>query len=373
VRLDGREQLVRASADGRLAVRGSGVRTIAVTLLPLPGRNRLAGAALEVEELTLAGHDLPRPAARVTRPCGAGPALQVDGSTVATRVDGPRSALWGQGDLVWAACAPARLASGPTHDVVVRGDEALRPASVRLQSRAPAAQVAGDGALTTVPLRTDSPTHLTGPVVAGPQRLLALAMNSNAGWEATLDGSALTPVVVDGFRQGFVLPAGASGTVDVAFTPDRPYRLALGAGLALALLLFLAAVVPDRSRRVDPPAGDPGTAPRLVLVASGTLVFALVVAGPWAALIAGLVLVALVLRRSDADLPVALAVVGLVGAAGALVAVTSTAGRTQPWVEATVTLAVIAAGVLAGAAPVVPPSAWQDLRRRRGSATPGTG
>ena len=36
------------------------------------------------------------------------------------------------------------------------------------------------------------------------------------------------------------------------------------------------------------------------------------------------------------------------------------------------TLVVIAAGVLAGAAPVVPPSAWQVVRRRRGSATPGS-
>ena len=143
-----------------------------------------------------------------------------------TRLDGPRSALWGQGDLVWAACAPATLAPGATHDVVVRGDEALRPATVRLRATGSAAQVAG--ALTAVPLRTDSPTHLTGPVAAGPQRLLALAMNSNAGWEATLDGASLTPVVVDGFRQGFVLPDGASGTVDVTFAPDGPYRLALG-------------------------------------------------------------------------------------------------------------------------------------------------
>ena len=224
-----------------------------------------------------------------------------------------------------------------------------------------------------MPLSTDSPTHLTGPVAAGPQRLLALAMNTNAGWEATLDGAALTPVVVDGFRQGFVLPAGASGRVDVTFAPDAPYRLALGAGFVLALLLLVAAVVPDRSRRVDPPAGDPGPGARPVLVAGGTLLFALVVAGPWAALAAGLALVALRLRRTDADWPVALAVVVLLGAAGCWSPSPSTAGRTQPWVEATVTLAVIAAGVLAGAAPVVPPSASRGVRRRRGSATPGTG
>ena len=50
VRLDDREQLVRASADGRLAVQGNGVREVAVTVLPLPGRKRWACAALEVED-----------------------------------------------------------------------------------------------------------------------------------------------------------------------------------------------------------------------------------------------------------------------------------------------------------------------------------
>jgi arabinofuranan 3-O-arabinosyltransferase len=372
VRLDDREQLVRASADGRLDVQGNRVRTIAVTMLPLPGLKRLAAAALELEELTLAGHDLPRPAGRVTRPCGAGPELEVDGRRIPTRLDGPRSALWGQGDLVWVACAPALLAPGPTHDVVVRGDEAFRPATARLQSPGVGAQPSGS-LLTTVPLTTESPTHLTGPVASGPQRLLALARNSNVGWEATLDGVPLAPVVVDGFRQGFVLPASGSGTLDVTFAPDAPYRLALAAGFVLALLLLVAAGVPDRARRVDRPAGDPAGAARPVLVATGTIGFALVVAGPWAALTAGLVLVALRLRRTDADGPVALAVVALVGAAGLLVAVTSSAGRTQPWVEAAVTLAVIAAGVLAGAAPVVPPSASRDARRRHGSAMPGTG
>ena len=137
--------------------------------------------------------------------------------------------------------------------------------------------------------------------------------------------------------------------------------------------MFLAAVLPDRSRRVDQPAADAGTTVRPVLVATGAVLFALVVAGPWAALAAALVLAALRLRRTDADWPVAIAVVALVGAAGLLVAVTDPAARTQPWVEATVTLAVIAAGVLAGAAPVVPPSASRGARRPRGSATPGTG
>jgi len=369
VRLDGHEQVVRASADGRLAVRGQDVRTVAVTMLPLPGPKRLAAAALEVEELTLAGHHVPRPAQRVSRPCGEGPALEVDGATTATRLDGPRSALWGDGDLRWTACAPVVLGSGPEHDVVVRGDGAFRPGSVLLRAQGSGA---GSGSLTAVPLTTSSPTHLGGTVGAGPQRLLALAMNHNGGWEATLDGVALAPVVVDGFRQGFLVPAGAAGALDVEFAPDSSYRWALGGGLLLAMLLLAGLLVPDRSRRRVRAAGRPGTPAPAVAVA-GILFFALVLAGPWAVLAAAAALVALRVRRTDADWPVALGVVALVGGAGVLAAVTDPSRPTRPWVEAAVSLAVIAAGVLAGAAPVVPPSAWRVARRGRGSATPPAG
>jgi len=373
VRLDGDVQVVRASVDGRLAVRADDVSTVAVTVLPPPGRDRAAAAALELEEVGLVGSDLPHPAARVTRPCGEGPSLEVDGTPVATRLDGPRSALWGEGDLVWTACAPVALGAGPTHAVVVRGDEALRPAAVTLRAEGSGSRVAGAGT-TPVPVAPVSATHLAGTVPAGPQRLLALAMNSNAGWVATLDGVALTPVVVDGFRQAYVLPEGAIGTLDIVFAPDAAYRWALGVGLLLVLLLPLALLVPERGPRpVVPAAGRPEVRARPVVVAAGTLGFAFVVAGPWAALAAAGALGALLLRRTDSDSRVAVAVVGLVTGAGVLVALTDPAYQARPWVEATASVAVIAAGVLAGAAPLVPPSAWPGARRRRGSARRGTG
>ncbi|HSO65682.1 MAG TPA: alpha-(1-_3)-arabinofuranosyltransferase family protein, partial [Ornithinibacter sp.] len=369
VRLDDRELIVRASADGRLAVSGSDVSTVSVAVVPLVGPTRSAPASLEVEEVSLAGADLPRPAERITRPCGEGPVLTVDGASTPTRLDGPRSALWGEGDLRWSACAPVVLASGPHHDVEVRGTPALRPASVSL--------VTPDAAPVPPPVAADvtaqGPTHLTSTVATGPQRLLALAMNHNVGWEASLEGEALAPVVVDGFRQGFVLPDGVAGQLEVRFAPDGPYRWALGLGLLLTLLVPLGLLVPDRSRRPAAAAGDPDAVPRPVVVAVVATGGALLVAGPWAAVAAGLALGALHLRRDPRDEVTAVVVVGLVTASGALAAVTDPSRPTLPWVEAVVTLAVTAAAVLAGAGPVVRPSAWPGARRRRGSATPGPG
>ena len=373
VRLDDAVQVVRPSADGRLDVQGDDVSTVAVTVLPLPGRQRTQAAALELAEIDIVGADLPRPPAEVTRPCGRGPGLTVDGTTVPTRLDGPRSALWGEGHLAWTACAPVLLDAGPTHDVVVRGDDALRPATVALRASGTTPD-AGDGAVTTpVPASFVTPAHVAGTVEDGPQRLLALAMNHNPGWRGTLDGVALAPVVVDGFRQGFVLPEGASGALDVVFAPDATYRWALGLGILLVLLLPVALLVPERTRRAVPPAGSPDAVARPVVVAVGTLAFAGIVGGPWAALTAAAVLVALRWRRSGSDVPVAVAVVVLVAGAGVLVALTDPAQQARAWVEATVSVAVTAAAVLAGAAPLVRPSAWPAARRRRGSATPGTG
>ena len=361
VRLDGREQVVRASADGRLAVRGQDVRTVAVTVLPLPGRKRLAAAALEVEELTLAGHDLPRPAAAGLASLRAGPGTRGRRHHDA---DPPRrSALraLGRGRPALDGVRPrrARLRAGARRRRARRrGVPPGLGASAGAGVRVPAPV-----SLTAVPLTTSSPTHLSGTVGAGPQRLLALAMNHNGGWEATLDGVALTPVVVDGFRQGFVVPAGAAGALDVEFAPDSSYRWALGGGLLLALLLLAGLLVPDREPSPCPGGRPPGDA------RAGGRRRGDPLRSPWSwpdrgpcspppprSSPCGV-------RRTDADWPVALGVVALVGGAGVLAAVTDPSRPTRPWVEAAVTLAVIAAGVLAGAAPVVPPSAWRVARR----------
>src|SRR5207244_3463776 len=72
--------------------------------------------------------------------------------------------------------------------------------------------------------------------------LLTVPENANAGWTATLAGKRLAPMRADGWAQGWLVPAGAGGTVTLSFGPGRAYGLALGAGLVLAVcLLGLAA------------------------------------------------------------------------------------------------------------------------------------
>ena len=78
------------------------------------------------------------------------------------------------------------------------------------------------------------------------ERVLALRENANAGWVATAAGRTLTPFVVDGWQQGWLVPADVAGEVTLRFAPDRGYVLALGAGAVLLAGVTLLAVLPWR-------------------------------------------------------------------------------------------------------------------------------
>lgn len=95
------------------------------------------------------------------------------------------------------------------------------------------------------------------------ERLLLTARSWNSGLQATLEGVPLEARRVDAGAQGFVIPAGAQGSLEFNFAGDRAYRasLFLGGGLGiLAVLATLAVVVLRRPPSTASPA--PGHAPR---------------------------------------------------------------------------------------------------------------
>src|SRR5262249_49694379 len=69
--------------------------------------------------------------------------------------------------------------------------------------------------------------------------------NASAGWQAAVNGRALPALRVDGWQQGWLVPAGTSGRVTLRYAPDRLYRLSLLAGLLGVVLLLGLALLPE--------------------------------------------------------------------------------------------------------------------------------
>ncbi|WP_156969664.1 alpha-(1-_3)-arabinofuranosyltransferase domain-containing protein [Knoellia subterranea] len=291
VDVDGTEVTRRLPEHGVVTFPAMTGRRITVTFVNVPGPGRPGLASLELEEIELLGHPFQQPAAEVAA-CGSGPQVTVDGRTVRTSATATHEGLLGLADITWSACEPVELDSRESHRIEVGVWRGLVPRSAIL-TRDDGADDSPSGA--TVSSNRVSPTEVHGAIASGPQRLLVMADNANAGWQARLDGTRLEPQVVDGRRQGFVVPAEASGTLVITFAPDTRYRWGLFVGLLLAGVVFVGALWPERRRgRTEAPSVDPAM-PDVrhhdLRVTVGLLIGAAVIAGP-AGLAVGLVGVA---------------------------------------------------------------------------------
>jgi arabinofuranan 3-O-arabinosyltransferase len=117
-------------------------------------------------------------------------------------------------------------------------------------------------------------------VSAGPATYLAVAQNYNSGWTATLRGHTLTPIRLDGWQQGYVVPAGSAGVVTMVMAPDGIFRLLLALGAALLVALLALALLPGRRKVND--TGGPRAMPSRWVLFVGALVVLGLIAGPLA-------------------------------------------------------------------------------------------
>lgn len=210
----------------------------------------------------------PDPAAVTGATCGLGPDVLVDGVRVPTRVDGTVGDVLAGTPLTWEACGDAVDLRPGTHRVVAAPTAQFLATTLAWTPVGGAASSGAASATTATttarPATVDARDRTSWEIAvgAGDESVLALPMNANPGWSATLDGRDLDRVAVDGWRQGFVVPAGVDGRVLVEFAPDRAYRLFLvGGGLAAGVLLLAAATAVGRRW--------PGSGRDLLLVVDG--------------------------------------------------------------------------------------------------------
>jgi arabinofuranan 3-O-arabinosyltransferase len=187
------------------------------------------------------------PSGLVQLPCGDGPTVTVDGTKVATSVQGTVGDLETLAPLQVSSCGdPVHLGAGEhrlTSDAqggLVLTTAALAPP--QLPPVGPTRTVAMVGTWTA-----ESRHVRVGP---GAASYLALTENFNKGWTATLDGKRLQPVRVDGWRQAWIVPAGTGGLVQLSFPPGHVYTSLLVAGVVGLVVLLELVWWPGRRRRV---------------------------------------------------------------------------------------------------------------------------
>lgn len=344
VDIDGTEVTRRLQAGGVLTIPATNGRKVTLTFVSLPGPNRPGVGSLELEELELFGQDFAPPIQELRGGCGTGPDLVVDGRRVPTSAAGPRSAVFGVGEFTWQACGPVTLSDAPSHGVSLEPWRGLAPRSMVITSDEEPTDA------TAQPVAQDrvSAAVVQADIEAGTRRLLVMSENSNSGWEAHLGGLRLEPQIVDGWRQGFVVPEGASGQLRIEFAPDSSYRWSLLVGSVLALALLVAAMLPDRRRgaeRSRPPVAL-GAGVQRRWVELGVVAAAALMAG-LAGLAVGVVAVTLirVLRPPAWVWPTTVIVLGV--AAGGTQLVLSPGAVGGPAVEGVVRLLVLGAIALA--------------------------
>ena len=304
VRSNQRHAIVRISADGHGRLPAWRTDQLDIQVLDTQRAYATAGRQFVelppgISELLLDGQSLNPGSSEARRfPCGIGPQITVAGQLRDTSLRATTRQLMRGERVPLKVCGSADILLTPqASSLLALPTPLFRVDSATLEHRSAATDP-------SIPLSVDhdsdgspSGVDLDARSKAG---LLTLPQNVNAGWKATLEGSDLTPVRVDGWKQGWQVPAGEQGRVQFAYAPALPFTVLLILGAAGVLAVILVAAWPRR--RAAAPAGParlvagrPGVLDAAVVLGAGALL-----AGWWglAATGAGLA-VGLLLRRFD--------------------------------------------------------------------------
>ncbi len=182
----------------------------------------------------------------VTASCADGPEMKVGGTEMRFSITSNLAEVTDLNSVTATPCTTTPLSLGRGQNTLSTS-EGSSPFNLDTLTFVPSAHPA-----VATPTRTMTPVKWGDDsrevrVAAGAASYLVVNENFNIGWKATLDGKSLRAVTIDGWRQGFVVPAGAGGIVKLDYGPNTAYQLSLILGFLLVIALcFLALVRPTR-------------------------------------------------------------------------------------------------------------------------------
>lgn len=246
-------QVREVPADGKIRLEPHRTSTISVTVLEkqeVLDVNSLGfaeAAPSGISEITVLGGDPrpPEPDRRIDVNCFDGPGMTISGGVQRFSLSTTAAQLASGAPILATPCddRPVALPAGE-QELAVNPGPAFTVAGVSLTA-APTPRASPDPVTVTSWEPTDRSVQVTGDQA---ERVLIVPESENRGWQAHAGELKLTPVVVNGWQQGWIIPAGYSGAIDLTFPLDQPYRWSIGIGLGLVLLLFVATFLPARRK-----------------------------------------------------------------------------------------------------------------------------
>lgn len=232
-------------------------------------------AVLGADGTPIAPADSPRNRTReVFVDCEHGPVLAAAGRFVHTSIRTTVGSLLDGEPIAARPCDPDPIAlPAGRQEVLISPGEAFVVDGIQLTTspRLPSAAVTSAVLGEWGPARREvrAPASATS-------RVLVIPESVNPGWVArTSNGTRLTPVPVNGWQQGWVVPAGDPGTITLTFASDSVYRAGLAVGLSLLPLLAMLAFWRRRTVSDAGPGAvpwTPGPWAAVGVVGAGTLI-----------------------------------------------------------------------------------------------------
>ncbi len=253
-------------AEIRLPVDLRGARSVRIGIADTEARmtrdfysNSMTAMPIAIAEIDLGVEPLAPPAGIDTGCIGG--LVKIDGTDVAVRLLADPDAAINRDEIELRGCQTIDTTAGDVEVLVSADDPDGNTWAFeidRLVMSSPAETLAPRRAPPVHFERLSESSYQIDVAPATRDRLIVLGQSHNDGWVAKLDGTPLQgPIPVDGFANGWWVPAGSEGTIVLDWAPQTYVDIALVLSVLFVGVTIAVAVRARRSRKFVPKASQP--------------------------------------------------------------------------------------------------------------------